>query len=1279
MSINYNDFTNLYSLQKTLRFELKPVGKTLENLKMAELIEHDEELSQKYQLVKQMINKFHRMHIEESLSLADLNDNIDLLKEYQELYLKGNKNEDDKNKLNEIEKKLRSIVVSFLEGKIKKEKNNKIKQRFTILFSKELFKNDEFLSIAATQEELDAVKSFEKFTTYFKGFQENRKNMYSEDDESTAIAYRIINENLPRFIDNIVRFEKIAKVINKGDIDKLENNLKDELGGYKLNKIFTLQYFENTLTQDGINKYNTILGGKTKKDGVKIQGLNEIVNLFNQNSKDNKLPILKPLYKQILSDDESSSFRLTAFEKDNDVLLSIQEFWDKCVIGARHNITGKKYNLLLSVRALLSELINLNENQLDHMYFNIKNINSISNEVYGEWNIIRDALNLYNISMYENDKNAKNGIKEKDYFSWKEIKDALENYKKSINEDNDIEADAFILFFSEMKVKTEDNEHSSKNIIDLIQEKYENAKKILQEDRGENSNLHQDKQKVGIIKDFLDSLKELQRFLKLLYIDVDIDNMNYQFYNELSVYYETLSPLNSLYNKVRNYMTRKPFSQEKFALTFNSPTLLDGWDLNKETSNLGIILRKDGKYYLGIMNKGYNRVFENYDENCIGDYYEKMVYKLLPGPNKMLPKVFFSNKGLEYYKPSRDILNLYENEEFKKGDTFNKKSLHRLIDFYKQAISMNEDWKTFNFHFRSTNEYEDISQFYKDVEEQGYKIIFKKVSTSYINQLVNDGKLYLFQIYNKDFSPFSKGNPNLHTIYWNNVFSEENLKNVVYKLNGEAEVFYRKKSIDYPDEIKAKGHHADVLKGKFKYPIIKDKRYSEDKFLFHVPITMNFTSKNKNNINEMVRDYIATTSDDIHIIGIDRGERHLLYLSMIDLKGNIVDQKSLNMIHIEKYNKDINYQQKLDVKEKERTKARQNWDIVENIKELKEGYLSQVIHQIAKMMVEHKAILVMEDLNVGFKRGRFKVEKQVYQKFEKMLIDKLNYLVFKDKIATEPGGSLRAFQLAAPFESFKKLGKQCGMIFYVPARYTSKIDPTTGFYNFLNIDTSTLQKAKETFNKFDKILYNSKEDYFEFYCKYGSFVTAAQNNKGKSAQTGKTALKFYDSIKDTKWIICSTSHVRYKKIKNKKGYIETIQVNVNEELKKIFEENGIDYRNHANLKEIIINSDNAKFLKQIGENLKLLVLLRYNNGKSGEQEQDFILSPIKNNQGTFYYTLASNDNLPVDADANGAYNIALKGLLLINKIKNSKHQKGKVDLFISNYEWISFLLHNRIK
>ena len=52
--------------------------------------------------------------------------------------------------------------------------------------------------------------------------------------------------------------------------------------------------------------------------------------------------------------------------------------------------------------------------------------------------------------------------------------------------------------------------------------------------------------------------------------------------------------------------------------------------------------------------------------------------------------------------------------------------------------------------------------------------------------------------------------------------------------------------------------------------------------------------------------------------------------------------------------------------------------------------MSHIIHRIATLILEYNAIVILEDLNFGFKRGRFKVEKQVYQKFEKTLIDMLN-------------------------------------------------------------------------------------------------------------------------------------------------------------------------------------------------------------------------------------------------------------------------------------------------
>jgi hypothetical protein len=1268
----YDNFINHYAIQKTLRFELQPIGKTREHIQKNGIIEHDEALEQKYQIVKKIIDRFHRKHIDEALSLADFSKDTAMLKRFEELYWKKNKNENEKNEFVKIQSDLRKRVVSFLEGKVEGDARfAKVQQRYGILFDAKIFKDKEFISTACDDIEKDAIEAFKRFATYFTGFHENRKNMYSADEESTAIAYRVINENLPRFLENKARFEKIQHTVDSKTLNEIATELKPVLEKNKLETIFTLNYFQNTLSQAGITYYNTILGGKTKENGEKVQGLNEIINLFNQKNKDTMLPLLKPLYKQILSEEYSTSFTISAFEKDNDVLQAIGSFCNDCIFYAKNNVNGKAYNLLQTVQAFCNSIDTYNDNRLDGLHIERKNLATLSHQVYGEWNILRDALQIHYEAYEQKDNGNNNNHLESKTFSWKALKDALTTYKSLVEEAQDIDENGFIAYFKEMKFKEEiDGKTTSIDLIENIQTQYKSIETILQEDRNNKNNLHQEKEKVATIKGFLDSVKYLQWFLNLMYIASPVDDKDYDFYNELEMYHDTLLPLTTLYNKVRNYMTRKPYSVEKFKLTFEKSTLLEGWDKNKERAKFGGILRKGNNYYLGIMNKKYNDIFDSIPGLTTTDYCEKMNYKLLPGPNKMLPKVFFSKKGVQFYKPSQEIIRLYNKKEFKKGDTFNKNSLHKLINFYKESIAKTEDWSVFQFKFKNTKDYADISQFYKDVERQGYKISFDKIDWEYILSLVDEGKLFLFKIYNKDFSPYSKGKPNLHTIYWKNVFSTDNLNNVVYKLNGEAEVFYRKKSIEYPEEILQKGHHVNELKDKFKYPIIKDKRYAEDKFLFHVPITMNFLSKGEPNINQRVQQYIASTSEDYHIIGIDRGERNLLYLSLIDATGKIIKQLSLNTIKNENFNTTIDYHAKLDEKEKKREEARKNWDVIENIKELKEGYLSQVVHQIAKLMVEYKAILVMEDLNTGFKRGRFKVEKQVYQKFEKMMIDKLNYLVLKDRQATQPGGSLKAYQLASSLESFKKLGKQCGMIFYVPAVYTSKIDPTTGFYNFLRVDVSTLNSAHSFFNRFNAIVYNNEQDYFEFHCTYKNFVS--EPSLQKNVKSNK--MHEYNNLKDTTWVLCSTHHERYKKFKNKSGYFEYKPVNVTQSLKQLFDEAGIDYQAGADLKEAIVTGKNTKLLKGLGEQLNILLAMRYNNGKHGNEEKDYIVSPVKNNYGKFFCTLDGDASLPVDADANGAYAIALKGLMLVERMKSNKDIKGRIDYFISNNEWFNYLI-----
>ena len=113
--------------------------------------------------------------------------------------------------------------------------------------------------------------------------------MYSDKEKSTSIAYRLIHENLPMFIDNIKSFAKIAEREDIDFLPDLEIGFKEELKRLKvqnISEVFGLANFTNTLTQSQIDSYNTIIGARHDENGDKVQGINQYVNLYNQKNKD---------------------------------------------------------------------------------------------------------------------------------------------------------------------------------------------------------------------------------------------------------------------------------------------------------------------------------------------------------------------------------------------------------------------------------------------------------------------------------------------------------------------------------------------------------------------------------------------------------------------------------------------------------------------------------------------------------------------------------------------------------------------------------------------------------------------------------------------------------------------------------------------------------------------------------------------------------------------------------------------------------------------------------
>lgn len=1141
------------------------------------------------------------------------------------------------------------------------------------------------------------IRNFDNFCTYFTGFNENRANVYDVSGaKSTSLIHRIFIQNLKFHLNNIRKWDKIKASLEKhkdelsaknydwhARLAECERNLS-----FDANEVFTPGKFINFINQSGIDRYNEIIGGQPQEGGKsKTQGINEFINLVRQQAgaKRNEFPPLQLFYKQILS--KSDSTFISAFESDTEMFDRIKDFHRKCFIDAEAGKLPLMQEFIRESNKLMAESLDEKSN----IFISKDKLTRISQELTGSWNAINIRLlselgeksfNKASCFSIQQIDDALNAVVDEDRFVDKNVKAEYQSVSGNI---------LFDFLSKRMNgLLTE----SGSAWIELIKNGVLTAEKLdgARENEGDKGF-----EQIAAIKGFLDSSIEFLGFVKdwMLPKEKQSENINSIWYENLQLLCDQF-PIISLYNMVRNHVTQKAYSDEKLKINFDNSTLLDGWDRNKESSNYGVLLEKDGLYFLGIMTPRSNNIFD-YEItgseslkkkqekealaaailSCSSETsFHKINYKLLPGPNKMLPKVFFAKSNEEIFKPGPAIINISENKLYSKAEIEKHgiQNLHDYIDFCKKSLCVHPEWsKAFGFSensFRPTSEYQSVDGFYKDVEMLGYKISFDNIKKSYIDEKVAQGELYLFQIYSKDFSLNKKsgGNDNLHTSYWKLLFDPENLKDTVLKLNGQAEIFFRKTSVELTKEKKAKGHHYEELKDKFNYPIIKDRRFTEDKFFFHCPIGLNFKAPSiAGRFNDKINAFLRN-NPDINIIGIDRGEKHLLYYSVTDRNGNVIEQDSLNSV-AGFMDRPINYHAKLDQKEANRDKARKSWSVIENIKELKAGYLSQVVHKLAQLIIKHNAVVVLEDLNKGFKRGRFKVEKQIYQKFEKALIDKLNYLVFKDKKnRLEPGHYLNAYQLTNQFQSFEKMGKQSGILFYTAASYTSTTDPVTGFMKNVYVVYESVEKSLKFWESFDSIIYNPDKDRFEFSYTLGRIASKSMDKEQDE-----------EKITRKQWTVCSSvARSRYVKTELTEEQKQTSERDnigklgkheifcVTAEMKALFKSAKIDYKADNDIKKALeLNTDTSLHRSCVYFFNAIMTMRVTDSSKvSGTNENDFILSPVE----PFFDSRQHYAGLPENGDANGAYNIARKGICILKKI-DAADNLSKIDLLITKQAW----------
>lgn len=1298
---NYDEFIALSKVQKTLRNELKPTSFTAEHTKQRGIISEDEYRAQQSLELKKIADEYYRNYITHKLNDINNLDFYNLFDAIEEKYKKNDK--ENRDKLDLVEKSKRGEIAKMLSA------DDNFKSMFEAkLITKLLPVYVEQNYIGEDKEKaLETIALFKGFTTYFTDYFNIRKNMFKENGGASSICYRIVNVNASIFYDNLKTFMCIKEKAET-EIALIEEELTELLDSWRLEHIFSEDYYNELLAQKGIDYYNQICGD-----------VNKHMNLYCQQNK-LKANVFKmtKLQKQIMGISEKAFEIPPMYQNDEEVYAAFNGFISR-----------------LEEVKLIDRLGNVlqNSNIYDtaKIYINARCYTNVSSYVYGGWGVIESAIERYwyNTIAGKGQSKAKKiekAKKDNKFMSVKELDSIVSDYEpdyfNASNMDDDNSGRAFsghgvLGYFNKM----------SKLLANM-------SLHTITYDSGDS--LIENKETALNIKKDLDDIMSIYHWLQTFIIDEVVEKDN-AFYAELEDIYYELENVVTLYDRIRNYVTRKPYSTQKFKLNFASPTLASGWSRSKEFDNNAIILLRNNKYYIAIFNvnnKPDKQIIKGSEEQRLSTDYKKMVYNLLPGPNKMLPWVFIkSNTGKRDYNPSSYILEGYEkNRHIKSSGNFDINYCHDLIDYYKACINKHPEWKNYGFKFKETTQYNDIGQFYKDVEKQGYSISWAYISEADINRLDEEGKIYLFEIYNKDLSSHSTGKDNLHTMYLKNIFSEDNLKNICIELNGNAELFYRKSSMkrnithkkdtvlvnktyineagvrvsltdedyikvynyynnDYVIDVEKDKKLVEILEriGHRKNPIdiIKDKRYTEDKYFLHFPITINYGVDDEN-INAKMIEYIAK-HNNMNVIGIDRGERNLIYISVINNKGNIIEQKSFNLVN------NYDYKNKLKNMEKTRDNARKNWQEIGKIKDVKNGYLSGVISKIARMVVDYNAIIVMEDLNRGFKRGRFKVERQVYQKFENMLISKLNYLVFKEKKADENGGILKGYQLTYLPKSALQIGKQCGCIFYVPAAYTSKIDPATGFINIFDFKkysgsaiNAKVKDKKEFLMSMNSIRYVNEgsaeyekighRQLFAFSFDYNNFKTynvSIPVNEWTTYTYGERIKKLY---KDGRW---SGSEV----------------LNLTEDLIELMEQYGIEYKDGHDIREDISHMDemrNADFICNLFEKFKYTVQLRNSKSEAEGDDYDRLVSPVLNSHNGFFDSSDYKENeksddiiddkqiMPKDADANGAYCIALKGLYEINKIKENWSDDKKLkesELYIGVTEWLDYIQNRRFE
>ena len=281
----------------------------------------------------------------------------------------------------------------------------------------------------------------------------------------------------------------------------------------------------------------------------------------------------------------------------------------------------------------------------------------------------------------------------------------------------------------------------------------------------------------------------------------------------------------------------------------------------------------------------------------------------------------------------------------------------------------------------------------------------------------------------------------------------------------------------------------------FRNSIVKNARYTKPQWTMHLPLLTNRSGLKDNNViftDALEKQFVrAYESKDYRILSLMFSPRNLIYLTLIDRDGKIIEQRSLNHLPSNKAGRLIDYHSQIVTRMRQKQliqrdlqsnveNAESTWGKEDEIKGAREGYISLVVYLVAQYMRDGKTLLVMDYVRDKVKGTLF--DSNQLTSIQRQIIAKLACLRLRNIPMGQPGSVNKPITLCKQVTTNSALIGRNGMVYITDLSFFNRIiDPTTGFMNLLpSLSDLTVKAAKALLDSFDEMRYDPQRDLFMF-------------------------------------------------------------------------------------------------------------------------------------------------------------------------------------------------------